>query len=120
MSVFRTVDIGQLAEELAADWLISKGFEIIERNWRNRFHEIDIIASKERIIHIVEVKYRRSDQYGSAVEYVTPYKLKRVIRAARAWVVEKRPFHDGMQIDVISVDGAVKPKLQYYPNVYRN
>lgn len=69
---------GQRAEEVAADYLAAQGYEIIERNWRTRVCEIDIIASKDRVMYFIEVKYRKSNSQGSGLDYITPKKLKQM------------------------------------------
>jgi len=88
---------GSRAEEAAASYLVSKGYKIIHRNWRRPKCEIDIVASKktkknlfskEKVIYLVEVKYRRGDEQGSGLDYITPGKLKQMQFAARMWVSE--------------------------------
>ncbi len=88
---------GNRAEEAAADYLEYNGYKIINRNWRRPKCEIDIVASKkikknllskEKVIYFVEVKYRRGDEQGSGLDYITPGKLKQMQFAARMWVSE--------------------------------
>lgn len=81
-----TTRIGQAAEVAVADFLISNGYKIVERNFRNRVCEIDIIAQKQRVIYFVEVKYRSSDKQGDGLEYITPKKLRQMHFAAEIWV----------------------------------
>jgi putative endonuclease len=82
----QTTFIGQRAEQAAAEYLQQQGYRIIQRNWRRRECEIDIIAYKNRLMHFVEVKYRRSDTAGRGLDYVTAAKLKRMTYAAQRWV----------------------------------
>ena len=111
-------ELGREAEKLASRWLEASGFEILDRNWRTRFHEIDIVASHLGILHFVEVKYRRGRNFGSPAEYVNFEKQRRIKAAAFAYINEKRPHYQGMQIDVIGVYGFNKPfKLEYIPNI---
>ncbi|KKS22640.1 MAG: hypothetical protein UU80_C0004G0030 [candidate division WWE3 bacterium GW2011_GWA1_41_8] len=63
---------GKLGEEIAAKYLIGKGYRIVERNWNCRWGELDIIASKGDTTVFVEVKYRTSLQYGPNVFVETP------------------------------------------------
>ncbi|MBI4101286.1 YraN family protein [Candidatus Microgenomates bacterium] len=107
-----TTDIGRGAEELAADYLISKGFKILTRNWRTRWCEIDIVAQKGQRIHFVEVKYRKDLSHGSGLDYITKTKMRQLKNAALFWVGEK-DWDGDYQIDVISVDGEFDPKLTY-------
>ena len=113
-----TVLTGRKAEALAANWLKDQGFEILIRNWRTRFCEIDIIASHNRRIHFIEVKYRRRLDFGSGFEYVTPDKQRRMRKAAQIWIYEHGQHKGGFQLDVISVSGFPEPKnVEYRPNI---
>lgn len=94
---------GQTAEDAVAVYLQNAGFTIINRNWRNRFCEIDIVAQQDHRIHFVEVKYRRDDSHGSGLEYITPTKIKQLKKAALYWVHENN-WKDDYQIDAASVD----------------
>jgi len=76
---------GQLAEAAAAEYLRDLGYEILERNWRTRWCEIDIIAAKDGTAHFIEVKYRRTPSAGTGLSYITPAKLKRMAFAAELW-----------------------------------
>lgn len=99
-----TVSTGRAAEQLAADFLAAAAYGILDRNWRNRWCELDIVARKGNQIHFIEVKYRRDVRYGFAAEYITYEKSARLIRAALAWNQAHR--YDGpYQIDVITVEG---------------
>lgn len=81
----KTAERGQEAEQAVADLLEQHGFEIIDRNWKTRVCEIDIVAQKEDVIYFVEVKYRSSQAQGSGFEYVTDKKLRRMNFAAEVW-----------------------------------
>ena len=80
-----TTSAGKIAEQKAADWLESQAFEIIDHNWRTKVCEIDIIALKNNRIYFIEVKYRRSADYGVGLEYITGKKLRRMAFAAEVW-----------------------------------
>lgn len=84
---------------------MANGFQILDRNWRHRLGEIDLVARDGDAIVIVEVKARRSRQYGAPVEAVTEQKLLRLRQLAGAWLrehIECRPR--GIRIDVIGID----------------
>lgn len=81
---------GSKAEEVAGHFLSKKGFKILERNWRTRYCEIDIVAQKKRAVHFVEVKYRKSSAQGGGFDYITPGKLKRMAFAAEVWVTANK------------------------------
>lgn len=82
--------VGRAAEGAAAEYLQSLGYAIVTQNWRTRWCEIDIIAQKEGVVYFVEVKYRRSNAWGSGLEYITPAKLRQMHIAARFWIANNR------------------------------
>lgn len=81
-----STDRGKLAESSVAEYLTSKGYVIIEQNWRTRWCEIDVVAKKSDTIFFVEVKYRESSRQGDGLEYITPKKLDQMTFAAELWV----------------------------------
>ena len=72
------IRLGASGEERAAAWLESKGYKIIATNWRCPLGEIDLIAQKKDILAICEVKTRRTGDYGSPFEAITPRKQRRL------------------------------------------
>lgn len=94
--------IGEKAEEAATNWLIKKGYTILERNWRHKHWEIDIIASKEKKLHIVEVKSRSSVWYGYPEAAINPKKLLSVKNGIEEYLI-LYPEWKMMQIDVLTV-----------------
>lgn len=72
--------LGQLGEALAAEFLISHGYKVLARNYRNRFGEVDIIASHQGAIVFVEVKARSTTRFGTPAEAITRWKLTRLQR----------------------------------------
>ena len=95
-------DFGKLGEELAVNYLIGKGYEILERNWRNIHKEIDIIAKDGKELVIVEVKARQTDEYGNPDIAVTRQKQRRLISAANAYLFQKK-LDINTRFDVISI-----------------
>lgn len=83
-------ELGAWGEERAAKYLRSKGYTILERNFRCRAGEIDIIALRGGVIAFVEVKLRRDSEFAEAREFVTPAKQRRVILTAEYWLVSHR------------------------------
>jgi uncharacterized protein (TIGR00252 family) len=77
---------GKTAENEAAKHLKSQGFKIIDRNWKTKWCEVDIIAKKDNRIYFIEVKYRSSKLQGSGFDYITSKKLQKMDLAARSWV----------------------------------
>lgn len=80
--------LGRFGEERAARWLFWRGYRIIERNYRCRQGEIDIIARKGPSICFVEVKLRKDSSHGEAREFVTAAKQRRILTAAQLWLSE--------------------------------
>ena len=95
-------DFGKQGEELAAQYLIGKGYEILERNWRNIHKEIDIIAKDGDFLVIVEVKTRQTDEYGNPDIAVTKKKQRMLISAANAYVFQNR-LNINTRFDIISI-----------------
>ena len=78
---------GDFAEERGCEYLVSIGFNIIERNFYSRFGEIDIIASKDDILHFVEVK--SGEDYELCVQNITPLKLSRLIKTGDVYLKKR-------------------------------
>ena len=95
-------DFGKLGEELAVNYLIGKGYEILERNWRNIHKEIDIIAKDGKDLVIVEVKTRQSDEYGDPDVAVTKKKQRMLIVAANAYITQNN-LDKEIRFDIISI-----------------
>lgn len=98
-----TTERGNAGEDAAAEYLVSKGFEIIDRNWKTRVCEIDIIARRKKRLYFVEVKARRSVHFGAGVEYITAKKLSQMRFAAEMWV-QQQDWKGNYQLSAISVD----------------
>ncbi|WP_417290727.1 YraN family protein [Corallibacter sp.] len=81
-------ELGKIGEQLATDYLESKGYEIIERNFRFQKAEIDIIAKYKNTMICVEVKTRNSAFFGDPQEFVTPSKVKLLVKAMDAYITE--------------------------------
>ena len=81
-----TTSVGNRAEDEACRYLIDNGYEIIDRNWKTKWCEVDIIARKREVIHFVEVKYRKYDDQGGGIAAITPKKLNQMNFAAKLWL----------------------------------
>jgi len=78
-------ELGKLGEDIAAKRLVSEGYKILERQWRHKHKEIDIIAQKGNTLAIVEVKTRSSEQFGGVSDLITQDKIKFLVEAADAY-----------------------------------
>jgi Holliday junction resolvase-like predicted endonuclease len=95
---------GHAAEKRAAEHLITRGYEIIELNWKTRWCETDIIAEKAGVVYFVEVKYRRSAEQGRGLDYITPGKIEKMALAAELWV-SQRDWPGDYALAAIGLDG---------------
>ena len=81
-------ELGELGEQMAVDYLLQKGYSIIERNWRYGKAEVDIIAQKNKeTLVIVEVKTRSNSFIGNPEEFVNDKKIKLLVEAANEYVI---------------------------------
>lgn len=81
----KTTAIGQGAETAVEEHLASSGYNILDRNWKTKICEIDIVAQKGDVTYFVEVKYRGGAGQGAGFEYIGPSKMKQISFAARVW-----------------------------------
>ncbi len=101
--------LGAAGESLAAAWYEEHGFEVLERNWRRREGEIDLIVRRGRLVVFCEVKTRRGSRYGTGAEAVVVPKQRRIRRLATRWLSELTPAvgRDRVEVrfDVAEVTG---------------
>ncbi len=95
-------ELGKRGEQLAAEYLIKKGYRILETNWHNEKEEIDIIALDKNELVITEVKTRSTSYFGDPDEAVTPAKANRLIHAAETYLELKNMDMD-VRYDIISI-----------------
>lgn len=98
--------IGQKAENIAADFLITNKIKVIDRNYRTRFGEIDIIAKDKKKFVFVEVKAKNTSRFGKPYEMVTEKKKKKLISTSKRYLMDHgfEIEKDSWRIDVISID----------------
>lgn len=108
--------VGTWGEEIAAEYLTGQGFEIVTRNARTPYGEIDIIARQGDTVVFLEVKTRTSDKMGLPEDSITPRKRQHMLSAAEHYAMEREI--DTWQIDVIAIEGkpGVKPKITHFEN----
>ena len=93
---------GKLGEKLGREHLVANGFEIISQNWRHSRWEVDIIAEKNKVLHFVEIKTRRTKNYGLPEEKVGIKKIKNLINAAEEYLY-LHPQWKRIQFDILSI-----------------
>ena len=101
-----TKQIGDQGEDMAAEYLTSQGYLIVERNYRTRLGEIDIIALDGEVLVFVEVKKKKSNRFGTAGEMITPDKIKKIIRTAEMYIAESDLGDVDWRIDAVLIDGS--------------
>lgn len=95
-------NLGNEGEDLAADWLIKKGYKILFRNWRHSRYEIDMVALKGDTLHIIEVKSRNHSRFGYPEDNVTKKKFRSLKRAADEFLY-RNPGYNWVQYDILSI-----------------
>jgi putative endonuclease len=108
------IETGRKAEELAASFLQAKGLTIIEKNFRAKVGEIDIVAKDGDEVVFVEVRARASRDFGGAAASVGGAKRRRLIRAAKLWL-QARGWDGACRFDVVALDGG---SLEHMPSAF--
>ena len=104
--------LGRTGERLAADALMRRGYRILERNFRCRSGEVDLVAEDESDLVFVEVKTRRGDVYGSPEEAVTLQKQRRIVEVANYYLDLHSCSERSWRIDVVAVQLSKGGKLE--------
>jgi putative endonuclease len=103
--------LGSEGEAAAAQWYEAEGYEVLERNWRRREGEVDLIVRRGRTVAFCEVKTRSSDRFGVGSEAVLPAKQRRIRHLAQRWLSELTPASGRslveVRFDVISITGGL-------------
>ncbi len=95
--------LGKLGEDTATDYLRKEGYRVLQRNFKARYGEIDIICVKDDILVFVEVKTRIGEAFGTPEEAVTSRKLAEVIKTAEYYKLVHKELPESMRIDVIGI-----------------
>jgi ribonuclease HII len=100
-----TKEIGDGGEDVAANYLVRDGHTIIDRNWKTKFCEIDIISLNNKTIYFTEVKYRKSVQQGGGIAAITPKKLRQMKFAVDLYSLKHQITDRELRLAAISVGG---------------
>ena len=95
-------DLGQKGEELAVDFLLKQGYEILSRNYIFQKAEVDIIAQKEDILAIVEVKTRSTNVFGNPQDFLKPKQIQRIVKAVDHFVTSHQ-LDVEVRFDIIAI-----------------
>jgi len=96
--------LGDRGELLAINYLKLKDYKILERNFRCKFGEIDIIAKDKDVIVFVEVKTKRGIDFGLPEEMVNQRKREKLIKLSQFYIIEKKLFNQPIRIDVVAIE----------------
>lgn len=96
---------GDRGEDRAVDELIRLGYEIVERNYRCKLGEIDIVARDGETLVFVEVRTRADSSHGDALETVSRAKQRRIGRVAQMYLVQREPVFETCRFDVVGITG---------------
>ena len=97
--------IGDTAEAVAAEYLAMHGHTILERNWRTKLCEIDIVSKKGDTFYFVEVKHRKSDKSGNGLAMITSKKLRQMGFAAKLYAHNKRLYETNLKLAAVATTG---------------
>jgi len=95
-------DTGKKGEDLAAQYLMEHGYTLIERNWRFKYWEVDLIASKKNKLHFIEVKTRTSHRFGMPEESIRRDKMNNLKNAAEEYLYQHTEWKY-IQFDVLAI-----------------
>ncbi|TJX16202.1 YraN family protein [Tissierella creatinini] len=109
---------GRTGEELGRDYLHSKGYSILETNYKNKIGEIDLIAMDKDILVFIEVKTRTSTSYGYAFEAVNLRKQKKIIHTSMLYIKYKNFGHFQLRYDIIEVYLMKDIKINHLINAF--
>lgn len=103
-----SVQKGAQYEEVALRFLLAQGLTVVTRNYRCRFGELDLVMQEGGTLVIVEVRYRKNNRYGSALESVTKAKQTRIITATKHYMVQHKTAQP-IRFDVVAITGNTQP-----------
>jgi len=104
---------GLTGEAMAGIYLTGKGFAILHKNWRHSHCEVDIIASKDDILHFIEVKTRRTKKFGHPEEAVSKKKIQHLINASEEFLFQQ-PKWKRIQFNVLSITMIKNEPVEYF------
>ena len=110
--------LGKFGEQLAVQYLISKGYRILRRNYRYRRAEIDILAMKDDYLVVVEVKTRNSSKFGDPQKFVSKAQIRLLVLAADHFL-EETGLQAEVRFDIIAIlKNTYRQQLKHYPDAF--
>ena len=107
------IHTGAEGEKLGAAWLLNAGYEVLEKNWRHSYWEVDIIATKKGTLHFIEIKTRRTKKFGQPEEKVGKKKIENLINAAEQYLYIY-PQWKRIQFDILSISILANKPVDYF------
>ena len=118
------LELGRTGEELAANWLRSQGYQILERNWKSKYgYELDIIAFKDNCLHVIEVKTRsqRSADFRDPGKAIDRHRVARMRRGIYLYKKYRNYQYDSLLHAITIIFRAENDyDLRFYPNIHLN
>jgi putative endonuclease len=111
------IKTGNKGEDLAANFLTEKGYEIVARNYRYKHAEIDIIARLKNFLVFVEVKTRSSSAFGEPENFVNKHKAGKIMEGAEQFMIDNA-YHGNIRFDIISIKLSTTPSLEHFEDAF--
>ena len=110
-------ELGQEGERLAVDYLVGKGFQIRETNFRYKRSEIDIIAANEQLLLFVEVKIRSTTSFGQPEDFVSENQVENIMQAAEHYILES-DWKGNIRFDIISISNHKERSIEHFEDAF--
>jgi len=111
--------IGSKAEQLATNYLIKQGLTTLQTNYHCLRGEIDLIMQHQKFLVFVEVRYRKNNHYGSALESITPNKQRKVGLAAKHFIHKHGVDNQLCRFDVVAISGAKMESIDWIVDAFQ-
>ncbi len=96
-------DFGKRGEDLASEYLKDRGYKILQKNFKSKTGEIDIVALEKDVLVFIEVKTRYNQKFGLPEEAVTPWKINKIVRTGDYYRMLHPKSPEGLRIDIVSI-----------------
>ncbi len=110
---------GLKAEQLASDYLVRQGLLSLQTNYHCRRGEIDLIMRHQEVLVFVEVRYRKNNLYGSALESITPSKQRKIGLAARQFINQYGMHNQPCRFDVVAISGSTMESINWLTDAFQ-
>jgi len=119
----KSYDFGREGEDTAVGFLKKQGYRILQRNFRTKAGEIDIVAEKNNVLVFIEVKTRSDHQFGHPIEALTAHKQRKIGQIARGFLAKNQIQGKPVRFDVVAISGAVDTpgswKVELFTDAFR-